>query len=503
MHSISAGGSSWCGRSRPGLIGLAWLMLLAGPVTAAMVQPPELGGDLVNPHRGLMLWGTDFAFGAPQNHYGARIFHVYVPWREVEPEAGVYAWAQLEQNHLLPILSAYPDATFVLRMLADYPDGPSSNLHVYYDRDGQGAVIEPHRDFPAYLLAPPLSLSALPYSSGGTCGLYGSGVMLPWNEPALIERMELLIAAFGEQFDGDPRITAVQFGLIGYWGEWHTHGCSIHPLGTGVRSRLAQAFIAAFPGTPLQTRYAREPDATDTVGFHEDYFPSFTIRCSEYPTVPLCSDSGTHNLDEGFRRVPGMAQYWRQHSIGGESPMTEQKQFWHSSPALVADILRQYHFSMLGPAGGHQSPGQQAAITTITRALGYRFVVERARWSGQVSNSAPLFFELALRNRGSAPLYHPFPLRLIWLDPVLPDVVAISLLSWDLRTVDADGDETSWSAMVEVPAGLPPGQYRLALLAETAGRRLRFANVGLDAAGRLPLGLVRVLGDLLFADDFE
>lgn len=479
------------------------LALMVGLAAAATVQPPEIDGDLGNPHRGLMLWGTDFAFGAPQNHYGARIFHVYVPWRSVEPTAGVYAWAALEQDHLQPILATYPDATFVLRLLADYPNGPGSNIHLRYERDGSGAVIEPHRDFPAYLLNAPLSLTALPYSNGGPCGLYGTGIMLPWNETALIERMELLIAAFGAQYDGDPRITAVQLGLIGYWGEWHTHGCDVHPLGSVIRDRVTQAFLAAFPGTPLQTRYAREPDARDPIGFHEDYFPSFTVRCSEYPTVPLCSDTGTHNLDEGFRRIPRMADYWRLHPIGGESPMPEQKQFWHSAPTTVANIARQYHFSVLGPAGGHQSPGQHSAMATITRALGYRLVVERARWSARVSTDAPLHFELTLRNRGSAPLYHPFPLHLVWLDPMLPELRATSTLPWDLRLVDAEGGESHWVAAVEVPAALSSGTYRLALAAEVDGRQLRFANQGLDTAGRLLLGTVNVLVDRLFADDFE
>ena len=486
------------------LFGLVLMLLLAaGVVHAASVQPPELAGDVANPHRGFMLWGTDFADGAAANYYGARIFHIYVPWREVETAPGVFAWAQMEANHLQPILAVYPDATFVLRLLADYPDGPDSNIDLFYERDGQGAVIDPHRDFPAFLLAPPFSLTALPYVEGGSCGLYGSGVMLPWNDPLLIERMELLIAAFGARYDGHPRISAVQFGLLGYWGEWHTHGCTVHALGTTVRSRLAQAFIAAFPATPLQTRYAQEPDASDPVGFHEDYFPSFTVRCNDWPTVPLCDDGGTHNLDEGFRRVPRMAGYWRQHPIGGESPMPAQKQFWHSAPAVVADIVRAYHFSILGPAGGHQSAGQQAAMSTIGRALGYRLVVAQARWSSHVSATAPLHLALVVGNRGSAPLYHPFALHVHWLHATQPQVLASTPLPWALHTLEDDAGDISWSTLVDTPAALSPGHYRLALAADNDGLRLRFANQGLDADGRLLLGAVTLHADLLFADDFE
>jgi hypothetical protein len=489
--------------------GLGLLLVGAAFVAAAAVlEPAELDGDLLNPHRGLMLWGSDFALGAPLDHYGARIFHVYLPWRDIEPAADDYDWEQLEQTRLQPILDAHPEASFVLRLVADYPDGPGSNIDAFYARDTDGAVIEPHRDFPAYLLAPPLSLTPLHYSAGGPCGLYGSGVMLPWNEPALIERMEALIAAFGARYDGDPRLTAVQFGLLGYWGEWHAHGCDTHSLASEVRARLAAAFAAAFVLTPLQTRYAREPDATEPVGFHEDYFPSFTVRCADYPSVPLCSDSGSHNLDAGFRLQPALAGHWRSHPLGGESPMTQQKQFWHDEPEQVAEIVRRYHFSLLGPAGGHQTPGQQAAIDTIGRALGYRFVVSALQWNEVVVDGAPLQLQVRLRNRGSAPLYHPFPLRLLWLDPDLPQVLAGSPLPWELTAVmpddpDAPAEDTQWSAAIEPPPELPHGAYRLALAAERDGRRLRFANHGLDHAGRLILGPVRRVPQRVFADGFE
>lgn len=88
----------WCGW-------LIWAM--AGGAFAATYSPPATTNDLNNPHKGFILWGTDFAAGAPANYYGATIFHIYMPWREIEVADEVFDWGRFEINHLLPILAVY------------------------------------------------------------------------------------------------------------------------------------------------------------------------------------------------------------------------------------------------------------------------------------------------------------------------------------------------------------------------------------------------------------
>jgi hypothetical protein len=72
-------------------------------VQGGTASPAKLALDLQNPHQGLLLWGTDYADGAPANHYGARLFHIYLPWREIETADQVFDWGAFETNHLAGI----------------------------------------------------------------------------------------------------------------------------------------------------------------------------------------------------------------------------------------------------------------------------------------------------------------------------------------------------------------------------------------------------------------
>lgn len=44
-----------------------------------------------------------------------------------------------------------------------------------------------------------------------------------YEDPRLRSALKRFIAALGKRYDGDPRIGFVTAGLLGSWGEWHTH----------------------------------------------------------------------------------------------------------------------------------------------------------------------------------------------------------------------------------------------------------------------------------------
>ena len=210
-------------------LGLAWT------ARAATFSPAPTTNDLNNPHKGFMLWGTDYANGAPDNHYGATIYHIYVPWREIETSDQVFEWGRFETNHLLPILNDHPDATFVLRPVADYPDGENSGITLFYS-GGELA-----RDFPAFLTNAPFSIPAYPYTS---CDGDGPGITPDWNHPAMITQLVQFVQAFAARYDGDPRLTAVQVGLLGLWGEWHQSGCDDRAPSNAVKIAVRDAYAA-------------------------------------------------------------------------------------------------------------------------------------------------------------------------------------------------------------------------------------------------------------------
>jgi len=141
------------------------------------------------------------------------------------------------------------------------------------------------------------------------------------------------------------------------WGEWHQSGCESHEPASATKSAVRDTYAGAFSSTPIQTRYPRDPDAVGVeFGFHEDFFPSFTAPC-DYGFDP-CDDTGDWNMDYCFQNVtPGSTNNWQSNPISGESPMDSQRLAWSNDFNDVMTVIRDYHFSFLGPAGGHDWNG--------------------------------------------------------------------------------------------------------------------------------------------------
>lgn len=455
------------------------LCLCATNLMAGTYAPAPTANDFNNPHKGFMLWGTDYADGAPGNHYGATIYHVYMPWREVETTDQVFDWGRFETNHLAPILKDHPDATFVLRPIADYPDGANSGITLFYTGG------EPTRDFPRFLIDAPLSIPAYPYTR---CDGDGPGWTPDWNHPVMITQMVQFVQAFAARYDGDPRITAVQVGLLGLWGEWHQSGCDERSPSNAVKMAIRDAYASHFTHTPIQTRYPRDPDATGVAfGFHEDYFPSFTAPCMY--GFPSCDDSGDWSLHYCFQNInPAATNNWRTNPISGESPTTSQKRAWSNDFNDVMTVLRDYHFSFLGPAGGHQWKGNQARLEPMKRLLGYNYHIARVDWPDTVHAGYAFPVTLVLTNSGAAPAYHRFPVEIALCDGD-GEPQWRGTFAFDLRELTPDRvfAQTEFFTVTN----LSPGVYslRIGVLDPRTGEPgVRIQSAGEDARYRIVVG---------------
>ncbi len=467
----------------------AWLLLglaLAIPeATGGMVEPASAQQDLNNPHKGFMLWGTDYVDGPPVNHYGATIYHVYMPWRDVETADQVFDWGRFETNHLLPILADHPEATFVIRPVADYPDGDNSGITLFY----QGGEVD--RDFPRFLIEPPLSI---PYAAYTSCDGDGPGWTPDWNASAMHTQLVEFVEAFAAQYDGDPRITAVQVGLLGLWGEWHQSGCDNRAPSNEVKVLVRNAYASGFTRTPLQTRYPRNPDAVGVeFGFHEDYFPSFTAECTY--GFPQCDDSGDWSMQYCFDHVtPASVDNWMSNPVSGESPGASQKRTWSNDVADIMTVLRDYHFSFLGPAGGHQWNGNQANLNPMKRLLGYNYHIQRVTWPDTVLDGIPFEVSLVMTNSGAAPCYHPFELEAAFC--------SAEGAAWWRGTFDVDLRELVPGPAMTVTGvfavtGFPTGtvSLRIGILDPRTGEPgVRIQSAGEDGNLRI------VAGDVVVAD---
>ena len=472
-------------------------LTLAFAARAATFTPASTQDDLDNPHKGFMLWGTTWGPGDEAgNYYGSSVYHLYVPWREVETADQVFAWTAFEANHFAPILAVDPQATFVLRLVADYPDGVGAGLAAHYT-GGQN-----ERDYPLFLEQPPLNIAGTDYAS---CDGDGPGRAPAWNTAAFRTQAVQLVQAFAARYDDDPRITAIQVGLLGLWGEWHQTGCESLEPGVEIKRAVRDAYAQSFTRARLQTRYPRDPDAVGVAfGFHEDYFPSFTASCIY--GFPACSDDGDWNMEYGYASVvPAARENWKVNPISGESPTTAQQNAWTNDTADILTVLGRYHFSFLGPAGKHEQPGFAAALAPIKRKLGYDLSAAALVLPDTLSQRSSLAWRLDLANRGSAPPYHGFEPRLQLLNAG-GAVAATVPLTADLRR--ALPEATTRYAGRFVLDGLVPGSYALRLMVAStrAGRDgITLQNAPRDAAGRVMLGSVTVggVGEDAVADGYD
>ncbi|MCB1581692.1 MAG: DUF4832 domain-containing protein [Marinicella sp.] len=473
----------------------AYILLVSMTCTAEDFIPAPSNEVLNNPHRGFMLWGSNVLAdgGLPDNFHGASIYHVYLPWRMVESSDQVFEWDLIEQTYLEPISDIDPQATFVMRLVADYPDGPGSGIDNHYS----GGDI--NRDYPLFLEQTPLNIGRRVYTD---CDGDGPGIAPDWNDPEFISQANQLILAFGLHFDGDPRITAVQVGLLGLWGEWHQSGCDTLAPHDTVKNSLKDTYDLAFNITPLQTRYARNPDVTNvTFGFHEDYFPSFTAQCIY--GFPLCNDSGDWNLEYGLTHVvPAARNNWQDNPISGESPLTSQKNAWVSDEADITTIINDYHFSFLGPAGKHEESGNSSVMNRLANQLGYRIQINQMTIKTPITTPLTTV-SVTIANVGSAPIYHPYQLALDWVNAANQTVTTWIFdqpMSEYMPKLSTTIDQNFFQT-------LPNGSYSIRAYGRPLNpnaQPLTLANSNKDVLNRVIIGEVQVsIVDLIFADDFE
>ena len=180
--------------------------------------------------------------------------------------------------------------------------------------------------------------------------------------------------------------------------------------------------------------------------------------------------------------------------VSGESPNSDQKSTWTNRTADVRKLLRDYHFSFLGPAGAHETSGNAAKLKTLKSDLGYRLGISTVTWPNTQVRGQQAALQLGIKNHGSAPLYNAYHVELHWVAADGSTKARTSIPAVTLSEI-MPGTVQSRSTTFTVPSSLAPGSYalRLALADDTPGRRnIAPQNDGQDAQRRLPLGQVQV-----------
>lgn len=314
-----------------------------------------------------------------------------------------------------------------------------------------------------------------------------------YEDPRLRAALTNFIAALGARYDGDPRLGFITAGLLGTWGEWHCHPHTEWFASKAVQAEVMDAYETAFRRTPVLLRYpAGDTDRVHAengrrnFGYHDDSFAWATLetdrRADNWFYLAALRKAGTAALER-----------WRTAPIGGEIRPELWPCLWQEPGCQAgqdfARCVAETHATWLmdSSTSRPQTSADRERALAAARSLGYEFQVLEA---SAVVAGRELNFTVTLTNRGVAPLYADWPVRLRVSDAAGGEVTA-EVGSLSLRHL-LPGQPATGTAKVILPASIA-GEITLALgVAQPlrGGKPLRFANRYPDSAdaGWLPLG---------------
>jgi len=335
-----------------------------------------------------------------------------------------------------------------------------------------------------------------------------------YDSPEFQQRLRRMVEKLGKAWDEDPRIFAVQMGLIGYWGEHHT------PAPTPAQRRLlTEAFQQAFKNKPVLVRHTNAEFMKAGFGI---YYDTFANLSREPPWGPKDQFpwAATHVYPEIWKRAPieGEVEYnWQQQRESAKPAETfgRTPNETMTVPAYrryMLDKIRRYHASYLGWISNYDdtNPEVLAGAAELQKAFGYRFVLDSASYPLAVPPGGNLTVKLTVRNTGSAPFYLDWPVAAGLLDSETKKPVwwapleNVDVRKW-LPGEDWDSGQFAYrrpaqphyaEGHAKLPPNIRPGAYILALaiLDRQGGMApsARFAIQNYFRGGWHPLGFIGI-----------
>lgn len=332
--------------------------------------------------------------------------------------------------------------------------GKQNVVRVYLEYPGK------EKGIPGFLIEEGLQVTAWMES--------GKEVRTPdYRSPVLRRALKEFISAFGNKYDGDPRLGFVTAGLLGLWGEWHNYPRSDLMAGKEVQLEVMKAFEASFRTTFVLHRYPAgrgdvhyADNSRFRLGYHDDSFAWATLE--------------TGRKEDGWFFVPsmkraGVMEKWKEVPIGGEiRPEIWATTFTGRTTGQEQDFercVRETHASWLMDTG----------------VFSKRYPMDEARKKRAMKEVGKMGYELHLpevrlekgelvvlvENRGVAPFYYDWPVEIragevIRTDWKLSEVLPGKPTEWRLQIKESD------NMAIRIPNPMK------------GGISLKFANAGYE-----------------------
>ncbi|WP_310556759.1 T9SS type A sorting domain-containing protein [Flavobacterium sp.] len=369
---------------------------------------------------------------------------------------------------------------------------------------GNTAVVRFYVDYPGRNIATPQFL----IDAGITMNdytIYGNdpneSKSPDYNDPRTMNALVNFIENFGATYNGDPRISIVQGGLVGFWGEWHNYPLS-NELGMNDANKkiIFENFISAFPTTKVNIRTPQTAVPTSSelqVGYHDDSFMQSTLGPEGWHFWPQVISAGVSTV-------------WQNHPIGGEIFPDLQNAIWQAIPNPSGqDFQTCVNTTHATYMLNHSVFDDPIGSTTYTNALiqnkrfGYTFHVNGIKLNAY--QNGEINIDVRLENRGVAPFYYNWAVELgLVKDNVL---TSLGTTNWNIPAIQPNATVVK---NFTVSQTLQTGTYTIVMrfvnpltALKPNAKQLSFANSEQNAHKNGWVSLKTFQFNALGVDDFE
>ena len=329
------------------------------------------------------------------------------------------------------------------------------------------------------------------------------------DDPTILDAHLELIRQLGKKYDGDPRISHVDLGSVGWWGEWHMSGSDPVKMPSAQTCRkIVDAYLAAFKKTPLvmliggreETGYA----CSQGTGWRADCLGD----------LGGFSKTWCH-MRKGYQqefREAKLNDVWKHGMVAYESCWDMRKWTKENWPLrYIFNYALDTHASVLNNKSAPLPIGDDVRAETerFVKRLGYRIVL-RDVTASVTGRSVAL--SSTWQNVGSAPVYRPY--RIAWRlssadgqvqSPTVTDALASQFMPGEVDVFTEafikdppelpNGNPVKLEQTFKLSEGIAGGSYVLSVAiidGQTGKPAIRLANEGRGEDGWYTLGSVTV-----------
>jgi hypothetical protein len=305
----------------------------------------------------------------------------------------------------------------------------------------------------------------------------------PWepvfDDPVFLEKLENFLRAFARRYDGKSWIRYVDVGSIGDWGEGHTSSGSQIEYGYDKRKIHVDLYCKYFQKTQivisddfvycirdlrdrqkmhqyiLKNGITYRDDSILVNGYLRGYSDTYTVRSPEFfadvwrvtPTVFELEHYGSvKRYGNWLGRSGSSLEKYGKGKTGAD--------FFRGALALLHATYIGYHGS------AHEWLTENPDLTVeLLNHCGYWYFLHRVNIPNAFRSGQICTMQMSWENRGVAPAYHPYRLKIKFEGPKIEDVeLDAGNRKW---MPEPSGGVYTETYSISIPKALPPGKYML------------------------------------------